>query len=94
MRKTMSAAEVKSRFAESLRLVEAGEAVVITRHGKAVAALVRAEELDQLERLRAARPEDGLAKVLGRWKDGGEFAAEIERVVEGRTPPRAVQDLE
>ena len=61
----MSVAEVKSRFSDCVRRAEGGMAVVITRHGKDVAALVPAAELEQLERLRAAGPPGGLASVAG-----------------------------
>jgi prevent-host-death family protein len=44
--KTMaSAAELKAHLSEYLRAAEHGRAVLITRHGKAVAALVSADEL-------------------------------------------------
>lgn len=36
----VSTAEAKNRWAELIRLVEAGELVVITRHGRPVAQLV------------------------------------------------------
>jgi len=51
------------------RKAEAGDPVVITRHGKPVVALVPAAELEQLERLRAAGPEGGLASLAGGWED-------------------------
>ena len=68
MVRTLSAARAKAGFAECVRRVEAGEAVVITRHGKAVAALVAVTSLKELDRLKAAGPEAGLASVAGGWK--------------------------
>ena len=64
---TVSAARAKAEFAECVRRAEAGEAVVITRHGKAVAALVPADRLRQIERLSASGPEGGLAGLAGGW---------------------------
>ena len=63
-RHTMTAAQAKAQFAESLRHVERGDVVVITRYGRPVAALVGADELAQFERLRSRAPEDGLAKLI------------------------------
>ena len=64
----VSAARAKAEFAEYVRKAQAGEAIVITRHGKAVAALVSADRLRQFERLRAAGPEAGLAGLTGGWE--------------------------
>lgn len=77
MPRTLSAARVKAEFAECVRKAEAGEAVVITRHGRAVAALVPADRLKQLERLRAAGPEAGLAGLAGGWKGSDQLVATL-----------------
>jgi prevent-host-death family protein len=66
--KQVSIAKAKDSFSSWVRDVEHGGTVVITRRGKAVAALVGANELAQLKRLRAAGPEAGLASVAGGWK--------------------------
>ena len=47
-----------------MRKAEAGDPVVITRHGKAVVALVRADRLQQLERLSSAGPANVDKRVL------------------------------
>ena len=53
--------EAKSRFAELLRVVEHGESLAITRHGKTVAHLIpavdheRALQREAVERFRARR---------------------------------------
>lgn len=75
----MSAALAKSHFADCLRRAEAGEPVVITRHGRAVVALVPAAELKQLERLRRAGPKAGLASIAGGWKGSGEPVRAIQQ---------------
>lgn len=75
----MTAAEAKARFAESLRLVERGEVVVITRHGEPVAALVTPSELEELARLRSRTPKDGLAGLVGKWKDSDELVRGLEK---------------
>jgi len=74
MIKTLTTAEAKARFSEALREAANGDPVVITRHGRPVAALVRAEDLRTLERLRAAGPEGGLASVAGGWEESDELA--------------------
>jgi len=70
---TISAAKAKAEFADCIRKAEAGDPVVITRHGKAVVALVRADRLQQLDRLRSAGPAAGLAGLAGGWRDSGEL---------------------
>ena len=90
----VTAAEAKSHFAESLRLVDKGEVVVITRYGKAVAALVGPEDLTQLDRLRARVPEEGLAKLVARWKDSGELSDALDEVVESRSSERRAPELD
>lgn len=73
MATTVSAAKAKAEFAECMRKAEAGDPVVITRHGKAVVALVRADHLQQLERLRSAGPSAGLASLAGGWRGSEEL---------------------
>ena len=75
--------EVKAKFSEYVRAAEHGDPVVITRHGQAVAALVGPDELETLQRLRAAGPQGGLASIAGGWED----SEELVRVLE--TSPRA-----
>jgi prevent-host-death family protein len=75
----VSAAKAKAEFADCVRKAEAGEPIVITRHGKAVVALIRADRLPQLERLASASPASGLAGLAGGWR-GSE---ELVRLVTG-----------
>lgn len=92
MGKTVSAADAKARFSECVREAEEGQPVVITRHGKPVVALVAASELAQLDRLRRAGPEGGLASVAGGWKDSEELVRALSRV--RRRGSRRVPKLE
>jgi prevent-host-death family protein len=86
-RKALSVAQAKATLSDAIRDVEAGGTVVITRHGKAVVALVRAEDLSSLERLRAAGPEGGLASIVGGWEQSAELVQTVhERPA--RTPVR------
>jgi prevent-host-death family protein len=92
MSKNVSVAEIKAHFADWVRAAEAGESVVITRHGKPVVALVPAGELEQLRRLRAAGPEKGLASLAGGWEGSDEL---VERVAEiRRSGPRDFSGLD
>lgn len=77
MAETVSVADAKSRFAECVRRAETGKVVVLSRHGKPVAALVPATDVAALERLRAAGPEQGLASIAGGWKGSEVLAALI-----------------
>jgi prevent-host-death family protein len=86
-KKAYSVAEVKAGLSEHIREVERGEPILITRHGKTVAALVRPEELEQLERLRAAGPAAGLASIAGGW----EGSEDLVRILE--SSPRSGRDV-
>ncbi|HEX7240081.1 MAG TPA: type II toxin-antitoxin system Phd/YefM family antitoxin [Longimicrobiaceae bacterium] len=92
MRKRLSVAEAKATFAARIREVEDGEPVLITRHGRPVAAIVPVEQLEQLDRLRAAGPQGGLASLAGGWEGSEELVQEIER--SPRTGPREAVDLD
>lgn len=87
-----SVSTVKARLSELVRAAERGEPTVITRHGRAVAALVGAEELRQLQRLRASGPEGGLASVAGGWEDSDRLADRLDR--SSRTGWRDVATLD
>ena len=76
MDRNISLAEAKATFSECIRRVEAGSPVVITRHGKPVAALVRPGDLEHLERLRKA--EGGLVSIAGGWEDSEELATILD----------------
>ncbi len=65
MARRVTAAQAKSGLAECIRKAERGEAVIITRHGKPVAALVGADRLAQFTRAGAGR---GLAALAGGWE--------------------------
>ena len=87
-----SIADAKAHFAECLRRAEQGDSIVLTRHGKAVAALVSIDLLEQLERLSAAGPGAGLASVAGGWKGSQEVA---EKALEyGRSAARRTPKLD
>ena len=90
--KKRSIADAKAHFADCLRQVERGDPIVLTRHGKAVAALVSIDLLERLERLIAAGPEAGLVSVAGGWKGSREVA---EKALEyGRSAARRTPELE
>ncbi|MGH6692700.1 MAG: type II toxin-antitoxin system Phd/YefM family antitoxin [Gammaproteobacteria bacterium] len=70
-------AVVKAKLAQFVRDAEGGRPVVITRHGKPVAALVAAEDLAQLERLRAAGPAAGLSSLAGGWEGSDDLVRAV-----------------
>jgi antitoxin (DNA-binding transcriptional repressor) of toxin-antitoxin stability system len=92
MDRSLSVAEAKATFSECIRDVEAGSFVIITRHEKSVAALVRPDDLEQLDRLRKAGPEGGLASIAG----GSEGSEELAKILEEspRLGHRDAPDLE
>ncbi len=92
MSKEVTVAEAKKQLSSWVRNAEYGETVVITRRGKPVAALVSTEDLGQLERLRAAGPNAGLAGLAGGWDNSDEFVRNTLRHT--RTRGRGVPDFE
>ena len=78
MNKSISVAKAKATFSDCIRQAEVGSPVLITRHGKPVAALVRAGDLEHLERLRKAGPESGLAGIAGGWENSEELATILD----------------
>ena len=78
MENRVSIAEAKATFSECIRQVTAGSPVMITKHGKPIAALVSPNDLEHLERLRKAGPEKGLASIAGGWDDSEELVKILE----------------
>lgn len=66
---TVGSFEAKTKLAQLLDRVEAGETVTITRHGKAVAKLVPANGADEQEKRRQAIEE------IMRWRVGKDRGA-------------------
>lgn len=64
--------------------------MLITRDGNPVAALVAAEDLKRLDRLRAAGPMAGVAGLVGGWKGSDELVRLVGRT--RRTRPRTAVD--
>ena len=81
MNKEISLAEAKATLPECIREVEKGLAVLIKRHGKPVAALVRPQDLENLERLRKAGPEGGLSSLAGGWEGSEELVQVLDESV-------------
>ena len=77
--KRIQASQAKAQFAELLDQVERGETVVITRHGKPIARLIREEDERRADALRAMAEIKELRKTAGRatieeilaWRDEG-----------------------
>lgn len=92
MFKNMSIAEAKAHLSVCIRQAEQGESILITRHGKPVAALVAADHLEQLERLRKAGPQGGLASLAGGWEGSEEMVHHIEQST--RTESRCIASLD
>lgn len=61
----IQATKAKAHFAELLRTVEYGEAVAITRHGRAVAHLIPAQDDEAARRKEAV---DRFRRARRRWR--------------------------
>ena len=92
MSQQLSVAKAKALFSNCLRQVEQGEPILITRHGKPIAALVPAADLKHLERLRKAGPQKGLASLAGGWEGSEELVRLIKQST--RTAVRTATTLE
>jgi len=84
--------DAKAHLSVCVREAEKDEAILITRHGKAVAALVAARELEELGRLRKAGPQGGLASMAEGWAGSDELVRHIEE--SRRTDPRRIKSLD
>ena len=86
----MSIAKAKATLSDCIRDVETGSSVMITRHGKPVAVLVRASDFHRFDRLRKTGPEGGLASLAGGWEGSDELVRilnESPRFGQRKTPP-------
>ena len=92
MNKEISLAEAKANLSKCIRDVEKGLSVLIKRHGKLVAALVHPQDLENLERLKKAGPEGGLASLAGGWEGSDELVQVLNESV--RFGRRAGVELE
>ena len=92
MNKSVPLAEAKATLSDCIREVESGKSVLITRHGKPVAALVCPKDLDNLERLKKAGPEGGLASLAGGWEGSDELARLLDE--SARVGQRDITPLE
>ncbi len=86
MTRSVSLAEAKAHFSQCVRDAEDGAPVLVTRHGKAVVAIVAATDLDTLERLRSAGPASGLASLAGQFDDAQDFVDVVEAIARDRRP--------
>jgi prevent-host-death family protein len=80
---TVGAFEAKTKLAELLDKVEAGESVTITRRGKAVAMMIAVKAGGESERMRALVEEIKRTRV-GRGKPAGPGTTISELIKAGR----------
>jgi prevent-host-death family protein len=84
-------AEAKAKLSECIRRAEGGEVILLTRHGRAAVALISASDAEQVERLRAAGPDKGLAGLAGGWPGSDELVDLIKE--HRRSKPRSAPGL-
>ena len=92
MSRNLSVVEAKTQLSDCIREVEQGRSVLITRHGRAVAALVPADIIEHVERLKKAGPQGGLASLAGGWKGSEDLVRLLAR--SKRTKLRRNPDLD
>ena len=71
--KTLSVSQLKARLSEQLRIVKAGERVVVTERGRPVAMLVPLERDDSVDADLTELAEKGLVRL-----GSGEFTADFQ----------------
>ena len=76
--KKMQATEAKARFGELLRIVERGETVTITRHGRVVARVTPAHEAEREDYAQA------VARFRRRRKERGSIDMSVEEILQAR----------
>ncbi|WP_212999130.1 type II toxin-antitoxin system Phd/YefM family antitoxin [Winogradskya consettensis] len=85
--------QARAAFADLInRAVYASERIVITRHGKPIAALISAEDLARLEELDAAQPPAQIVRLGGGVAGGGPSTPQVVSqdlglAAQDRTPP-------
>ena len=77
---TVGAFEAKTKLAELLDKVEAGESIVITRHGKPVARLVPAAA-GEAERVRKRAVIDEIRRKRAGWDRGAKPGSTIAELI-------------
>ena len=92
MSKYLSIKEVKSALPGCILEVEKGEPLLITSEGRPVAALVRPQDLERLERLQETSAEAGLASLAGGWDGSDELVHHLQ--ASSRIGRREVADLD
>lgn len=78
---TMQASEAKTHFLRILDKVEQGETIVITRHGRTIARIIPAPEIDHERVRRAIEGMRSLRKKIGRLS--------LEEILSARDEGRA-----
>jgi prevent-host-death family protein len=91
MTRRVSAVHAKAQLADCLRKAEAGEPVIITRHGKPVAALVAVDHVGTAS-LRGPSARSGLAALVGGWNGSAELVKALRKL--RRTSPRRRNPLD
>lgn len=84
-------AVARDQLSAPVRSAEHGTPVVITRRGRAVAAIVAVDEFARLERLRATGPQADLAGLAGGWDGADDLVRELDALRRG--PRRGDPDL-
>jgi prevent-host-death family protein len=84
MARSLTIAAAKAHLSDAVKRAEGGEAIVLTRYGRAVAALVSVEDLHRLQHRGSA----GLAGLAGGWAGSEELAERVDEVRAHRGPPR------
>ena len=89
MSSRLSAAKAKAQLSECIRKAENGESVIITRHGRPVAALVGGDRIAEVTGQRSRGGAAGLASLAGGWEGSAELVKALRTL--HRTAPRIAE---
>ncbi|MBA3708740.1 MAG: type II toxin-antitoxin system Phd/YefM family antitoxin [Planctomycetes bacterium] len=90
---TCSIADTKAHLSSCVASAESGEPVLITRHGRPVAAMISAQDWERLQAVKSHRRR-GLLALVGGWEDAAEWSERVDGLVAARSPVRPLPALE
>jgi prevent-host-death family protein len=82
---TVPVHQAKDRFSALLQAVEEGEEIVITRHGKKIARIIRESDADPAEAERDRIKQEALARLKA-------FQAQVTPAVDGYSDWKSLRD--
>jgi len=90
---TRTIADAKAHLSSCVASAEAGEPVLLTRHGRPVAAMINTQDWERLQALKASHKR-GLMALVDGSESGDAWAEQIDRIMATRSSVRSLPDGE